>query len=89
MCEGDECTGHRAGPATVDPDKVTRLVTKLERARVHAARDNVAFVGVLSARSCGTRSSSLVESLIDESGAGRAAGSHVVLSFISLLEIDS
>jgi len=31
-----------------DPDKVTRLVTKLQRAKVPAARDNMAFVGILS-----------------------------------------
>lgn len=31
-----------------DPDKVGRLVAKLQRARVHAARDNMAFVGILS-----------------------------------------
>jgi len=31
-----------------DPDKVGRLVAKLSRARVPAARDNMAFVGVLS-----------------------------------------
>ncbi len=31
-----------------DPDKVGRLVAKLQRARVNAARDNMAFVGVLS-----------------------------------------
>jgi len=31
-----------------DPEKVTRLVAKLQRARVPAARDNMAFVGILS-----------------------------------------
>jgi asparagine synthase (glutamine-hydrolysing) len=31
-----------------DPDKVARLVAKLQRARVPAARDNMAFVGILS-----------------------------------------
>jgi asparagine synthase (glutamine-hydrolysing) len=31
-----------------DPDKVGRLVAKLQRARVNAARDNMAFVGILS-----------------------------------------
>lgn len=31
-----------------DADKVTRLVTKLQRAKVPAARDNMALVGVLS-----------------------------------------
>jgi asparagine synthase (glutamine-hydrolysing) len=31
-----------------DPDKVGRLIAKLQRARVHAARDNMAFVGILS-----------------------------------------
>jgi asparagine synthase (glutamine-hydrolysing) len=31
-----------------DPDKVARLATKLARARVAAARDNMAFVGILS-----------------------------------------
>lgn len=31
-----------------DPDKVARLVAKLRRARVPAARDNMAFVGILS-----------------------------------------
>ena len=31
-----------------DPDRVGRLVGKLRRARVHAARDNMAFVGILS-----------------------------------------
>lgn len=31
-----------------DPQKVARLVTKLQRARVPAARDNMAFVGILS-----------------------------------------
>jgi asparagine synthase (glutamine-hydrolysing) len=31
-----------------DPDKVSRLVAKLSRARVPAARDNMAFVGILS-----------------------------------------
>jgi len=31
-----------------DPDKVARLVAKLQRARVNAARDNMAFVGILS-----------------------------------------
>jgi asparagine synthase (glutamine-hydrolysing) len=31
-----------------DPDKVTRLVAKLQRAKVPAARDNMAFVGILS-----------------------------------------
>ena len=33
-----------------DPDKVTRLVTKLQRAKVPAARDNMAFVGILSSQ---------------------------------------
>lgn len=31
-----------------DPEKVTRLVAKLQRARIPAARDNMAFVGILS-----------------------------------------
>ncbi len=31
-----------------DPEKVARLTTKLERAKVPAARDNMAFVGILS-----------------------------------------
>jgi asparagine synthase (glutamine-hydrolysing) len=31
-----------------DPDKVGRLVAKLQRAKVPAARDNMAFVGILS-----------------------------------------
>lgn len=31
-----------------DPEKVTRLIAKLQRARTIAARDNMAFVGVLS-----------------------------------------
>lgn len=31
-----------------DPEKVTRLVAKLQRAKVPAARDNMAFVGILS-----------------------------------------
>ena len=31
-----------------DPDKVVRLVAKLQRAKVPAARDNMAFVGILS-----------------------------------------
>lgn len=31
-----------------DPEKVARLIAKLARARVSAARDNMAFVGVLS-----------------------------------------
>ena len=31
-----------------DPDKVARLVAKLRRARVPAARENMAFVGILS-----------------------------------------
>ena len=31
-----------------DPDKVARLVAKLQRAKVPAARDNMAFVGILS-----------------------------------------
>lgn len=31
-----------------DPDRVGRLMTKLQRARVPAARDNMAFVGILS-----------------------------------------
>jgi len=42
---GSECIG-RYG--YFDPDKVGRLVAKLQRARVHAARDNMAFVGILS-----------------------------------------
>jgi asparagine synthase (glutamine-hydrolysing) len=37
-----------AGYGYFDPDKVGRLVAKLRRARVHAARDNMAFVGILS-----------------------------------------
>jgi asparagine synthase (glutamine-hydrolysing) len=31
-----------------DADKVGRLVAKLQRSRVNAARDNMAFVGILS-----------------------------------------
>jgi asparagine synthase (glutamine-hydrolysing) len=31
-----------------DPEKVGRLIAKLKRARVNAARDNMAFVGILS-----------------------------------------
>lgn len=31
-----------------DPDKVTRLVTKMQRTKAPAARDNMAFVGILS-----------------------------------------
>ena len=42
---GRECL---ASYGYFDPDKVGRLVAKLQRARVHAARDNMAFVGVLS-----------------------------------------
>lgn len=42
---GRECL---AGYGYFDPDKVGRLVAKLKRARVNAARDNMAFVGVLS-----------------------------------------
>jgi len=42
---GHECL---AGYGYFDPDKVVRLVAKLRRARVHAARDNMSFVGVLS-----------------------------------------
>jgi asparagine synthase (glutamine-hydrolysing) len=37
-----------AGYGYFDPDKVGRLVAKLRRSRVHAARDNMAFVGILS-----------------------------------------
>jgi asparagine synthase (glutamine-hydrolysing) len=37
-----------AGYGYFDPEKVGRLVAKLERARVPAARDNMAFVGILS-----------------------------------------
>jgi asparagine synthase (glutamine-hydrolysing) len=37
-----------AGYGYFDPDKVSRLVNKLQRARVPAARDNMAFVGILS-----------------------------------------
>lgn len=37
-----------AGYGYFDPDKVGRLVAKLSRARVPAARDNMAFVGILS-----------------------------------------
>jgi asparagine synthase (glutamine-hydrolysing) len=37
-----------SGYGYFDPDKVGRLVAKLERARVPAARDNMAFVGILS-----------------------------------------
>jgi asparagine synthase (glutamine-hydrolysing) len=42
---GRECL---AGYGYFDPEKVGRLVAKLRRARVNAARDNMAFVGVLS-----------------------------------------
>ena len=42
---GRECV---ASYGYFDPDKVGRLVAKLQRARVHAARDNMAFVGILS-----------------------------------------
>ena len=42
---GRECI---SGYGYFDADKVGRLVAKLQRARVHAARDNMAFVGVLS-----------------------------------------
>jgi len=42
---GCECL---AGYGYFDPEKVGRLVAKLRRARVNAARDNMAFVGVLS-----------------------------------------
>ncbi len=31
-----------------DPDKVTRLMAKLRKAKVPSARDNMAFVGMLS-----------------------------------------
>lgn len=37
-----------AGYGYFDPEKVTRLVAKLRRAKVPAARDNMAFVGILS-----------------------------------------
>ena len=42
---GRECV---SGYGYFDADKVGRLVAKLRRARVHAARDNMALVGVLS-----------------------------------------
>lgn len=38
-----------------DPDKVSRLVSKLMRAKTPAARDNMAFVGVLSTQLWHTR----------------------------------
>jgi asparagine synthase (glutamine-hydrolysing) len=31
-----------------DPDKVALLVAKLRRSKVYAARDNMAFIGILS-----------------------------------------
>ena len=42
---GRECL---AGYGYFDPDKVGHLVAKLRRPRVNAARDNMAFVGILS-----------------------------------------
>lgn len=42
---GKQCL---AGYGYFDPDKVARLTAKLQRARVPAARDNMAFVGILS-----------------------------------------
>lgn len=45
-----ELMGHKAlaDYGYFDPDKVGRLVGKLQRAKVPAARDNMAFVGILS-----------------------------------------
>ena len=42
---GRDCV---AGYGYFDPDRVDRLVAKLRSARVDAARDNMAFVGILS-----------------------------------------